>query len=61
MNFCLQSKARVYVSRYDNILDKKKWKCMLSKAGVYDSRFVNMLAAAGVIGDRDNRFLKTVV
>lgn len=34
---------------------------MLSKAGVYDSRFVNMLAAAGVIGGRDNRFLKTVV
>lgn len=23
MNFCLQSKAGVYVSRYDNILDNK--------------------------------------
>lgn len=36
-------------------------KCMLSKAGVYDSRFVNILAAAGIIGGRDNRFLKTVI
>lgn len=36
-------------------------KCTLSKAGVYDSRFVNILAAAGVIGGRDKRFLKTVV